>query len=114
MLSYYNIIFDRPPPVKVGACQALYKLLPDANEGIVLPHIVGLFSSLTELLNQVIKNQLRFLFHSYNQSRKNHGAFFFPVWQASDETLHLVLDTMQAAVTAGKNTCVLILDKTMS
>ncbi|PKI40398.1 hypothetical protein CRG98_039244 [Punica granatum] len=63
---------DVPVPVKVGACQALSQLLPDANEGTIMPHIVGLFSSLRGLLSQ-----------------------------ASDETLHMVLETMHAAVTAG-------------
>ncbi|KAK9276415.1 hypothetical protein L1049_005948 [Liquidambar formosana] len=63
---------DIPPPVKVGACRALSQLLPEANKGILQPHIVALFSSLTDLLNQ-----------------------------ASDETLHLVLETLQAAVKAG-------------
>ncbi|KAK4765273.1 hypothetical protein SAY86_026363 [Trapa natans] len=63
---------DVPAPVKVGACQALSQLLPDSNEGTILPHIMGLFSSLTGLLSQ-----------------------------ASDETLHMVLETMNAAVTVG-------------
>ncbi|XP_059648675.1 uncharacterized protein LOC132294728 [Cornus florida] len=63
---------DVPPPVKVGACQALSQLLPDANKGMLQPHLMGLFSSLTDLLNQ-----------------------------ASDETMHLVLETLQEAVKAG-------------
>ncbi|XP_071692236.1 uncharacterized protein [Rutidosis leptorrhynchoides] len=63
---------DVPPPVKVGACRALSQLLPDTNRGIPQPHILALFSSLTELLKQ-----------------------------ASDETMHLVLETLQAAVRAG-------------
>ncbi|KAL0463669.1 UNVERIFIED_CONTAM: hypothetical protein Slati_0254500, partial [Sesamum latifolium] len=60
-----------PPPVKVGACRALSQLLPDATRGIIQHHAMDLFSSLTELL-------------------KN----------ASDETMHLVLETLQAAVKA--------------
>ncbi|KAL0396858.1 UNVERIFIED_CONTAM: Importin-9 [Sesamum calycinum] len=60
-----------PPPVKVGACRALSQLLPDATRGIIQHHALDLFSSLTELL-------------------KN----------ASEETMHLVLETLQAAVKA--------------
>ncbi|CAH1420337.1 unnamed protein product [Lactuca virosa] len=63
---------DVPAPVKVGACRSLSQLLPDTNRGIPQPHILALFSSLTELLKQ-----------------------------ASDETMHLVLETLQAAVRAG-------------
>lgn len=63
---------DVPPPVKVGACRALFQLLPGANKEILQPHLMGLFSSLTDLLNQ-----------------------------ASDETLHLVLETLQAAIKTG-------------
>ncbi|XP_019704252.1 uncharacterized protein [Elaeis guineensis] len=66
------IALDVPPPVKVGACRALSQLLPESNREIIQPYIMGLLSSLTELLRQ-----------------------------ASDETLHLVLDTLQAAVKAG-------------
>ncbi|THG21508.1 hypothetical protein TEA_029752 [Camellia sinensis var. sinensis] len=65
---------DVPPPVKVGACRALSQLLPDANKGMLQPHIMGLFSSLADLLNQ-----------------------------ASDETMHLVLETLQAAIKAGRH-----------
>ncbi|XP_073131458.1 uncharacterized protein [Henckelia pumila] len=63
---------DVPPPVKVGACRALSELLPDSSGGILQPHALDLFSSLIDLL-------------------KN----------ASDETMHLVLETLQAAVKAG-------------
>ncbi|KAK6133997.1 hypothetical protein DH2020_032259 [Rehmannia glutinosa] len=63
---------DVPPPVKVGACRALSQLLPDATTGIIQHHAMDLFSSLIDLL-------------------KN----------ASDETMHLVLETLQAAVKAG-------------
>ncbi|KAJ0455066.1 putative importin-beta domain, armadillo-like helical [Helianthus annuus] len=59
---------DVPAPVKVGACRALSQLLPDTNRGIPQPHIMALFSSLTELLKQ-----------------------------ASDETMHLVLETLQSS-----------------
>ncbi|XP_042485263.1 uncharacterized protein LOC122065530 [Macadamia integrifolia] len=68
-----NVIsLDIPPPVKVGACRALSQLLPEANKGVLQSHMMGLFSSLTDLLKQ-----------------------------ASDETLHLVLETLQSAVKAG-------------
>ncbi|XP_030512692.1 importin-9 isoform X1 [Rhodamnia argentea] len=70
--SITTVSMDVPPPVKVGACHALSLLLTKANEGIVLPHIIGLLSSLTNLLSQ-----------------------------ASDETLHLVLETIRAAIMAG-------------
>ncbi|KAH7672194.1 Importin-beta N-terminal domain-containing protein [Dioscorea alata] len=63
---------DVPPPVKVGACSALAKLLPESSKEIVHPRMMSLLQSLTDLL-------------------KN----------ASDETLHLVLETLQAAVKAG-------------
>ncbi|GER31907.1 importin beta-2 subunit family protein [Striga asiatica] len=63
---------DVPPPVKVGACRALSQLLPDATTGIVQQFAFDLFSSLIDLL-------------------KN----------ASDETMHLILETLQAAVAAG-------------
>ncbi|XVF43372.1 hypothetical protein PTKIN_Ptkin02bG0035000 [Pterospermum kingtungense] len=61
-----------PPAVKVGACRALSQLLPEANKGVIEPQMMGLLSSLTDLLHQ-----------------------------ASDETLHLVLETLQAAIRAG-------------
>lgn len=63
---------DVPPPVKVGACRALSQLLPDATRGIIQNHALDLFASLVDLL-------------------KN----------ASEETMHLVLETLQAAVKAG-------------
>ncbi|XP_022724953.1 importin-9 isoform X2 [Durio zibethinus] len=61
-----------PPAVKVGACRAISQLLPEANKSVIQPQMMGLLSSLTDLLHQ-----------------------------ASDETLHLVLETLQAAITAG-------------
>ncbi|XP_059317050.1 uncharacterized protein LOC132067756 isoform X2 [Lycium ferocissimum] len=63
---------DMPPPVKVGACRALSQLLPDTNKDILRPHFLDIFSSLTDLLKH-----------------------------ASDETMHLVLETLQEAVKAG-------------
>ncbi|KAM5567573.1 hypothetical protein ABKV19_015577 [Rosa sericea] len=66
------IAMDVPPPVKVGACRALSQLLPKANKGLIQPHIMSLFTSLSDLLNQ-----------------------------ASDETLNLVLETLLAAIEAG-------------
>lgn len=67
-----TIAMDVPPPVKVGACRALSELLPKANKGNFQPQMMGLFSSLADLLHQ-----------------------------AHDETLHLVLETLQAAIKAG-------------
>lgn len=67
-----TIGMDVPPPVKVGACRALSELLPKANKGNFQPQMMGLFSSIADLLHQ-----------------------------ASDETLHLVLETLQAAIKAG-------------
>ncbi|AAG29216.1 hypothetical protein [Arabidopsis thaliana] len=66
------ITMDVPPPVKVGACRALLQLLPDMNSSVILPQIMNLFSSLTDLLRQ-----------------------------ATDETLVLVLETLQQAIKAG-------------
>ncbi|KAG8075997.1 hypothetical protein GUJ93_ZPchr0006g45271 [Zizania palustris] len=65
----HAIASDVPPPVKVGACRALTQLLPESNESLILPNIMGIFSSLVDLLRK-----------------------------ASDETLHLVLETLQSAV----------------
>lgn len=67
-----TIAMDVPPPVKVGACRALSELLSKANKGNFQPQMMGLFSSLADLLHQ-----------------------------ARDETLHLVLETLQAAIKAG-------------
>ncbi|XAR55875.1 hypothetical protein NMG60_11036107 [Bertholletia excelsa] len=66
------IAMNVPPPVKVGACRALSQLLPEANESMLQPHIMGLFSSLADLLNQ-----------------------------ASGETMHLVLEALQSAIKSG-------------
>ncbi|KAK7275122.1 hypothetical protein RIF29_16229 [Crotalaria pallida] len=73
------ITMDVPPPVKVGACRALSQLLPEAKNEIVQPQLLGLFSALTDLLNQ-----------------------------ASEETLHMVLETMLAAVKAGRESSSLV------
>ncbi|KAK2994344.1 hypothetical protein RJ640_017856 [Escallonia rubra] len=70
---------DVSPPVKVGACRALSQLLPIADKGILQPRILPIFSTLTDLLKQ-----------------------------ASDETMHLVLETLQAAVKAGHEASVSI------
>ncbi|KAH7569912.1 hypothetical protein JRO89_XS05G0017400 [Xanthoceras sorbifolium] len=67
-----TIGMDIPPPVKIGACRAISQLLPKANKEIIQPQMMGLFSSLTDLLHQ-----------------------------ASDETLHLLLETLQATIKAG-------------
>ncbi|RDX82379.1 Importin-9, partial [Mucuna pruriens] len=73
------ITMDVPPPVKVGACRALSNLLPEAKNEIVQSQLLGLFSSLTDLLNH-----------------------------ASDESLHMVLDTLLAAVKAGHESSTLV------
>nr|KYP60289.1 Importin-9 [Cajanus cajan] len=73
------ITMDVPPPVKVGACRALSNLLPEAKNEIVQSQLLGLLSSLTDLLNH-----------------------------ASDETLHMVLDTLLAAVKAGHESSTLV------
>ncbi|KAL6570146.1 hypothetical protein OROMI_014660 [Orobanche minor] len=66
---------DVAPPVKVGTCRALSHILPDATSGIIQHHALDLFSSLIELLTSA------------------RGA--------SDETMHLVLETLQAAMISG-------------
>ncbi|KAL6838613.1 hypothetical protein ACP4OV_031570 [Aristida adscensionis] len=68
-----------PPPVKVGACRALAQLLPESNQDLIQPNIMGILSSLVDLLRQ-----------------------------ASDETLHLVLETLQSAIKAGGEQSTLI------
>lgn len=85
----------RPPPVKVGACRALSQLLPEVNKEIIQPQLLSLLSSLTSLLNQVICSYFLLIVASKVSSFNN---FYL---QASDETLHLVLETLQAAVNAG-------------
>ncbi|GAB2297097.1 hypothetical protein Dimus_031196 [Dionaea muscipula] len=70
---------DVPPPVIIGACRALSHLLPEAHKEVIQPHLIRLFSSLTVLLKQ-----------------------------ASEDTLHLVLDTLQAAVKAGQEASVTV------
>ncbi|KAE8661467.1 hypothetical protein F3Y22_tig00113725pilonHSYRG00412 [Hibiscus syriacus] len=75
-----TIGMDIPPAVKVGACPALSQLLPEANKSTIQLQMMGLLSSLTDL------------FH-----------------QASDETLHLVLETQQAAIKAGGNPYVMVI-----
>ncbi|GLT91714.1 hypothetical protein SLE2022_095890 [Rubroshorea leprosula] len=67
------------PPVKVSACRALSELLPEVNKDIIQSKMEGLLSTLTDLL-----------------------------YQASDETLHLVLETIQAAIKAGHEASVSI------
>uniref|UniRef100_A0A0A9D749 Importin-9 central HEAT repeats domain-containing protein n=1 Tax=Arundo donax TaxID=35708 RepID=A0A0A9D749_ARUDO len=66
------IASDVPPPVKVGACRALAQLLPELNQDLIQPNIMGILSALVDLLRQ-----------------------------ASDETLHLVLETLQSAIKSG-------------
>ncbi|XP_066375650.1 uncharacterized protein [Miscanthus floridulus] len=75
----HAIASDVPPPVKVGACRALAQLLPESNENLIQPNIMGILSSLVDLLRQ-----------------------------ASDETLHLVLETLQSAIKSGGEQSTLI------
>lgn len=44
----------RPPPVKVGACRALAQLLPESNQDLIQPNVMGILSSLVDLLRQVV------------------------------------------------------------
>ncbi|BBN19279.1 importin-9 [Marchantia polymorpha subsp. ruderalis] len=62
---------DVPPPIKIGACRALAELFPNVDPSVLQPHLSLVFASLGALLQE-----------------------------ASDETLHLVLETLQAAVRA--------------
>lgn len=103
-----DAIINRPPPVKVGACRALLQLLPDMNRSVILPQITDLFSSLTNLLHQVN-------FSSDYLSNQRICLFFFCVTrdfnsfiQATDETLVLVLETLQQTIKAGKQTYLLL------
>nr|TKW06163.1 hypothetical protein SEVIR_7G224100v2 [Setaria viridis] len=73
------IASDVPPPVKVGACRALAQLLPESNQDLIQPNVMGILSSLVDLLRQ-----------------------------ASDETLHLVLETLQSAIKSGGEQSTLI------
>ncbi|KAK1311442.1 hypothetical protein QJS10_CPA08g01705 [Acorus calamus] len=66
------IASDVPAPVKVGACRAVAQLLQESNMRVVEPYTIDLLSALIDLLRQ-----------------------------ASDETLHLVLETIQAVVKSG-------------
>ncbi|KAL6631269.1 hypothetical protein ACP70R_028119 [Stipagrostis hirtigluma subsp. patula] len=75
----HAIASDVPPPVKVGACRALAQLLPESNQDLIQPNIMGILSSLVALLRQ-----------------------------ASDETLHLVLETLQSAIKSGGEQSTLI------
>ncbi|EPS68989.1 hypothetical protein M569_05779, partial [Genlisea aurea] len=67
-----TISMDVPPAVKVSACRALSQLLPDATGSVVQQNALDVFSSLIDLLKT-----------------------------ASEETMHLTLETLQAAVKAG-------------
>jgi len=68
-----------PPPVKVGACRTLAQLLPESDQDLIQPNVMGILSSLVDLLRQ-----------------------------ASDETLHLVLETLQSAIKSGGDQSTLI------
>lgn len=78
-IAAHAIASDVPPPVKVGACRALAQLLPESNQNLIQPNIMGILSSLVDLLRQ-----------------------------ASDETLHLVLETLQSAIKSGGEQSTLI------
>ncbi|KAG2574260.1 importin-9-like isoform X3 [Panicum virgatum] len=73
------IASDVPSPVKVGACRALAQLLPESDQDLIQPNVMGILSSLVDLLRQ-----------------------------ASDETLHLVLETLQSAIKSGGEQSTLI------
>ncbi|KAG2568297.1 hypothetical protein PVAP13_7NG307700 [Panicum virgatum] len=73
------IASDVPPPVKVGACRTLAQLLPESDQDLIQPNVMGILSSLVDLLRQ-----------------------------ASDETLHLVLETLQSAIKSGGDQSTLI------
>jgi len=68
-----------PPPVKVGACRTLAQLLLESDQDLIQPNVMGILSSLVDLLRQ-----------------------------ASDETLHLVLETLQSAIKSGLSACLSI------
>ncbi|KAI8024937.1 hypothetical protein LOK49_LG02G01481, partial [Camellia lanceoleosa] len=51
-LSLVLLPSEEPPPVKVGAVEHFLGSY-DANKGMLRPHIMGLFSSLADLLNQL-------------------------------------------------------------
>ncbi|QCD89874.1 Armadillo-type fold [Vigna unguiculata] len=78
-LGMKAVTIDVPPPVKVGACRALSNLLPEATNEVIQSQLLGLFSSLIDLLNH-----------------------------ASEETLHMVLDTLLAAVKAGRESSTVV------
>uniref|UniRef100_A0A0E0LAD0 Importin-7/11-like TPR repeats domain-containing protein n=1 Tax=Oryza punctata TaxID=4537 RepID=A0A0E0LAD0_ORYPU len=64
-----QMVTDTGGTVKVGACRALAQLLPESNQNLNVPNIMSILSSLVDLLGK-----------------------------ASDETLHLVLETLQSAI----------------
>lgn len=63
---------------------------------------MNLFSSLTDLLHQVIFLQTAFLAHRVCLFYFCVTRDFYSFIQASDETLVLVLETLQQAIKAGK------------
>ncbi|KAJ7556791.1 hypothetical protein O6H91_05G098700 [Diphasiastrum complanatum] len=62
---------DAPSPIKVGACRALTQLFPRVNSAILRPHLGQIYGALGMLLHE-----------------------------ASEEILHLVLETLQATIEA--------------
>lgn len=86
--------------MKVGACRALSQLLPETKNEIIQPQMMGLFSSLSELLHQVLYNI--HVFFTIYLLIVLYLVIMLICFQASDETLHMVLETLQAAIKAGK------------
>ena len=92
----------RPPPVKVGACRTLAQLLPESDQDLIQPNVMGILSSLVDLLRQVVfcvNNYLSLFFIRHD---------LMEFLQASDETLHLVLETLQSAIKSGLSACLSI------
>ena len=92
----------RPSPVKVGACRALAQLLPESDQDLIQPNVMGILSSLVDLLRQVVfcvNNYLSLFFIRHD---------LMEFLQASDETLHLVLETLQSAIKSGLSACLSI------
>ncbi|KAL5974466.1 hypothetical protein ACLOJK_031131 [Asimina triloba] len=71
-LAVEAIAVNVAPPVKVGACRAISQLLTESDQRILQPQMMSLLPSLIDLLKQ-----------------------------ASDDSLHLVLEALQAAIKAG-------------
>lgn len=99
--SLFYLCF-RPPPVKVGACRALAQLLPESNQDLIQPNVMGILSSLVDLLRQVVFG-VNITCHYFLKDMTSWSFL-----QASDETLHLVLETLQSAIKSGLSACLSI------